>query len=402
MPRYRILFLATRYAIPPDSGYATAVHYSIQQLLQEDVDVRILLADDGKAYSTMYPDHLLAGCVMLSKAKRWFAVGQALLTGRPFVACKWSIPQVVDAAAKLYSKWPFDLIQAEGTFHMANALAIRHRCGAKVVMRAHNVEYIICERMARAQKSMVLRLAWRCEAARLRRTEGKWCRAADLCLPISKEDRLSLQALAPRTPMVMVQVGAVIAGEAGSAAKRLPELHFIHLGNLDWAPRMEGLLWFLRDVWPLARQLIPGVRLSIAGSASDKAKAQLRPWTDQGVEVLGFVQDLDALARTCAAVIVPMRCGGGIKIRVITAWANGWPIVGTRQMGAGLPAQHEVNCLMADDPTALAAALVKVATDQNLRSRLIHAGLEIIRSHFSWEAIGRTLRTAHEAALKNP
>jgi glycosyltransferase involved in cell wall biosynthesis len=402
MALYRLLMLATRYAIPPDSGYATDVHGAVEQLVRDGVDVRVLLVDDGKAQRSAYPEALHTGTVSLTPLRSSAALLRAFATGRPFVACKWNLPEVVDRACRLHASWPFELVQAGGTFHAANAIEIGRRCGAKVVIRSQNVEHAICQRMADALPAGWRRAIWTREARLLREAEAAWCRAADLCLAISDEDRADLQALAPATPMVTVQSGAnsQVASVRPDARAVVPP-DFFHVGSLEWAPRREGLLWLLREVWPLVRARLPAARLLVAGTLSEARRGELASWGDAGVEVLGFVPDLAALAEGCAGMVVPMRCGGGIKIRVITAWTAGWPVVGTTGLGEGLPARTEGNCLMADEPEALADAMRRLALDANLRGRLIEAGMVTSREHFSWDAVGRALRQAHLACLEN-
>lgn len=400
MYRYRLLILATRHAIPPDSGYATDVHGAVEQLVRQGVEVRVLLVDDGKAHPTDYPATLLAGVVPMSRWRRATAMTKALLTGQAYVACKWAIPEVVNRACRLHAEWPFDLVQACGLFHMGNALAIRRRCGVKVVLRSQNVESAICQRMAVATPPGFRRSIWKREAALLRKQEATWCQKADLCLPISETDGVVLRAFAPRTPMVVVQTGVTLPEANPILCAPATPACFLHVGSLEWLPRREGFMWFLKEVWPLVRALVPEARLVVAGSVSDSLRDQLSAWRNQGVDVRGFLDDLAGFACSCAAMVVPMRCGGGIKIRVITAWANGWPVVGTTGMGEGLPVRDGVNCLMADEPAALASALQRVTSDQNLRDTLIRAGREASRVHFSWDAIGRILQSAHESCLE--
>jgi glycosyltransferase involved in cell wall biosynthesis len=396
---YRLLILATRYAVPPDSGYAVAVHGAVEQLAKQGVDVRVLFTDDGNAQVSGYPDALLAGVVRLGRRHRLAAAARSLLTGRAYVACKWYLPRVVDLACRLRTEWPFDLVEADQLFHMANALAIQRRCGVKVVLRSQNVEHLICRRMARAMPAGWRRLVWQREARLLEAQEAAWCRAADLVLPISDEDGAVLRKLAPGVPMVTIRAGGAEPAAGDEPAPPAVPVCFLHLGSLDWPPCREGLLWFLREVWPLVRERIPDARLLIAGSVADGRRADLGAWHPHGVDILGYVQDLAPVADPCAALVVPMRCGGGIKIRVLTAWANGWPVAGTTGLGEGLPVRDEVNCLMADEPAALATALQRVATDGALRERLIAAGRETGRTLFSWEAIGRALQAAHLACL---
>ena len=394
MKSYRILMLATRHAIPPDSGYATDVHGAVEQLVRQGVEVRVLLVDDGKAHPTGYPESLRVGVVRLSRWRSIVALARALLSGQAYVACKWAIPDVVDCACRLHEQWPFDLVQAYGLFHVENALAIRQRCGAKVVLRSQNVESAICQRMADALPPGVRQRIWKREATLLRKQEAAWCQDADLVFPISDEDGTVLNAFAPRTPMVTVQTGAVVPEVLPEPCDPVSPPCFLHVGSLDWPPRLEGFLWFLNDVWPLVRDRMPGARLVVAGSLPESVRAQLLPWRERGVEVHGFVDDLAGLARTCAAVVVPMRCGGGIKIRVLTAWAQGWPVVGTTGMGQGLPARDGINCLMVDEPSALADALQRVVRI-DVREGLVRAGREVIRENYSWDAIGRIMQAAH-------
>ena len=401
MSSYRILILATRHAIPPDSGYATDVHGAVAQLVKQGAEVRVLLVDDGKAHPTDYPAGLLAGVVRLPRWRRVTALVQALVTGRAYVACKWAIPKVVRRACALHAEWPFDLVQGCGLFHAENALAIRRRCGAKVVVRSQNVESAICQRMAEALPPGMRQRIWKRESILLRRQEAAWCQDADLVFPISDEDGTVLKAFAPRTPMVTVQTGAVVPEVFPEPCEPASPPCFLHVGSLDWPPRLEGFLWFLQDVWPLVRDRMPGARLVVAGSIPDSVRAQLLLWRERGVEARGFVDDLAGLARTCAAVVVPMRCGGGIKIRVLTAWAQGWPVVGTTGMGQGLPARDGVNCLMADEPAALAHALQRVVR-LDVRGGLIQAGREVIRTNYSWDAIGRVMQEAHRRLLEQP
>jgi len=401
MSLYRLLVLATRYAIPPDSGYATDVHGAVVQLARDGVDVRVILVDDGKSQRTDYPDHLKAGTVKLSRTRNITALVRAFATGQPYVACKWSLLEVVEKACELHVNWPFDLVQTGGIFHAVNALEIGRRCGAKVILRAQNVEHVICQRMANSLPRGWRRAIWTREARLLREAEAAWCQAADLCMAISDEDRAVLQTLAPATPMATVQSGANLLAEGKPAAGHsvIPP-NFFHVGSLEWPPRWEGLFWFLQEVWPLVRERLPSARLLIAGSISDARRAELEGLRGQGVETMGYVHDLNELAASCAGMIVPMRCGGGIKIRVITAWAAGWPVVGTTRLGEGLPACTEVNCLMADEPVALADAVRRLAVDSNLRRRLIDEGLATNLKHFSWEAVGRVLRQAHLQCLE--
>jgi glycosyltransferase involved in cell wall biosynthesis len=401
-PLYRILVLATRHAVPPDSGYATSVFGAVAQLSKQGIDVRVLLVDDGKSQGSGYPANLLAGVVRLSRWQRIAAAVQALATHRAYTACKWAVPEVVDVACRLRATWPFDILHVCGAFHMDNALAIRRRCGVKVVFRAENVEHAICQRMANRLPRGIRRMVWQREAAMLRKQEAAWCQAADLCLPISDEDRTILQALAPRTRMVTIQVGSSLADERAQPVPLPFPPSYLHVGSLAWPPRLEGFLWFLHEVWPKARAAIPGARLFVAGALPEALRRQLEPWRSHGVELFGFVEDLEALARTCAAVVVPMNWGGGIKIRVLTAWANGWPVLGTTCMGEGLPAQDGVNCLMADDPSELVSAMQVIAVDAELRALLVRNGRDTIRRYFSWEAIGKSIQQAHESILGAP
>jgi len=165
----------------------------------------------------------------------------------------------------------------------------------------------------------------------------------------------------------------------------------IFFGSLFYRPNADGVRWMCREVWPLVRARVPDARLEIAGLGNE-ALEDLS--TTPGVAFHGFVDDLSALMRGSAALVVPLRVGGGTRIKILEAWANGLPVVSTTVGAEGLSARDGETVLLGDTAEAFAERCVSILQDTALRRRLAMAAHEHGRTWFDWSVLGSTIDKA--------
>jgi glycosyltransferase involved in cell wall biosynthesis len=242
-------------------------------------------------------------------------------------------------------------------------------------------------------------------------------RAADAVVAISAEDAAALQKLAGAgpgpglgedkgrapgaaalDPVVVPQVVTFTRREEESLPQGGAGPRLCYVGNLTWHPNVQGLDWFLTEVWPLLRRRLPGVALTIAGSglATGGDGRPLFPsrWQVPGAEVVGFVPDLLPLYRRSLVMIVPILSGSGIRIKLLEALRAGMPVVSTPQGAAGLPLRDGGEALIEGDPEGFAAAVVRLCGDDGLRRRLREAGYRYLSAHHSESAAQGAMRRA--------
>lgn len=273
----------------------------------------------------------------------------------------------------------FDYVQS---LAMASArLAIPH------LFFAHNVESEILNRHAAVAKG-VMKTVWRHEAAKMRRFEMRACKAANGVIAVSARDADIFRAEFGASMALAIPTGVDpdyfrFSPPADDAP---PELVFT--GSMDWKANQDGLCWFMDEVWPLIMADRPDAKFTIVGKSPPpamiaRAKARALNW-----RFTGFVDDIRDHARG-AAFVIPLRVGGGTRIKAFEAMAMGLPVVSTSLGVEGLPVKPGEHCLTADDPRAFAAAMLRLIDNPDLRARLAAAARSHVENNFSHRAAAR-------------
>jgi polysaccharide biosynthesis protein PslH len=165
---------------------------------------------------------------------------------------------------------------------------------------------------------------------------------------------------------------------------------------MDWLPNEDAMLYFVRDVLPLIRASEPTATLSIVGRQPTAAVSRLA--NVQGVEVTGRVDDVRPHVASAAVYVVPLRIGGGTRLKIFEAMAMGKAIVSTTVGAEGLPVAGGLHLFIADDAPAFAHAVVRLLRNQTERARLGDAARHLVLERYDWDAAGRSLEVALEVA----
>jgi len=212
------------------------------------------------------------------------------------------------------------------------------------------------------------------------RFEARMTDAYDVVFVPSESDAAAIGGKA-----VVVANGVDTASFRPTPLAHAPVLVFT--GTLSWWPNIDGLEWFCGEVLPLVRAAVPEARLDIVGRQPLPDVQRLDRL--QGVAVHADVPSVVPWLERARAAIVPLRIGSGTRLKALEAMAAGRPVAGTTLGLEGLEAVDGVHALIADEPSSLAAALVRLLTDDDLAARLARTGAEHARSRFSWDIIGR-------------
>ena len=266
-----------------------------------------------------------------------------------------------------------------------------------VVCVHHNVESVLLQRRARAEASPWRRAYLLHQAHLMEREERRWCGRCHLNVAVSEADRMELQRIVPEANTTVVPNGVDIEAFRPSAGR---EEGIVFVGGLNWFPNRDALQYFCDAILPKVRAAGEATPVRwLGGGASDEVRRHYRD--RHAVELTGYVPDVRPYVRDAACYVVPLRVGGGTRLKILDAWAMGKAVVSTSVGCEGLAAADGRNILIRDDPDSFADAVRAVLHDGALRRRLEIEGRRTVEQHYSWEGIGESMlplyRSLHEA-----
>ncbi|MGX6448710.1 glycosyltransferase family 4 protein [Patulibacter sp. S7RM1-6] len=225
----------------------------------------------------------------------------------------------------------------------------------------------------------------RIEARRFRRFDARALGAFDLLLAMSELDRHILARVSDRP-------SAVVPNGVDTSALRVAPLPgtptALFTGTFGYAPNAEALRWLLTEIWPRIRARVPAAELLVVGRGVPDEIAAL---AGDGVTLAGFVPEMQPWFDRAQVVLVPMRSGGGTRLKVLDGLASGRPLVATTMGAMGVDVTDGEDVVLADDADAFAAATARVLADPELAARLGAAGRALAERVYDWRAIGGRL-----------
>lgn len=156
----------------------------------------------------------------------------------------------------------------------------------------------------------------------------------------------------------------------------------IFIGSLTYQPNYEGIVWFLREVFPLIRQEIPDAHLTITGDHANKPLPQV-----DGVTRTGMVDNVYSYVASSWLSVVPLRTGGGTRLKILESMALSTPVVTTTKGAEGLDVRDDQHVLVANEPDEFARAVIKLLGDPIYRKRIAKNGISLVREKYNWGII---------------
>jgi glycosyltransferase involved in cell wall biosynthesis len=256
----------------------------------------------------------------------------------------------------------------------------------QAVFFQHNVETVIWRRHVEHASGLRRRL-FRLQADRMFEYERRVSRAAGHIVAVSAVDAAEMRSLFGVDRISEVPTGVDTAYFARPVAPPAAA-DLVFIGSMDWLPNIDAMLYFVREILPLIRRSRPDCTLAIVGRTPAAEIAELAK-RDPKIQVTGTVPDIRPYLWGSAVSIVPLRIGGGTRLKVYEAMAAGIPVVSTTIGAEGLITSPPDNIRLADTPESFAAECLELLGDASERERLSAAALEMVSARFSWEAVSR-------------
>jgi sugar transferase (PEP-CTERM/EpsH1 system associated) len=270
------------------------------------------------------------------------------------------------------------------------------RLPCPAILFTHNVESEIWRRHAGNARNRAARFLLSEQWRRMARFEKDALSRFDLVLAVSDTDRQTFARLYPdalRTPAHVVQTGvdtAYFAPVSGPNSAR--RTHLVFTGSMDWLPNEDAMQYFVREILPRIRQVEPEATLSIIGRSPTPTVKRLADIA--GIEVTGRVDDVRPHIAAGAVYVVPLRIGGGTRLKIFEAMAMGKAVVSTTVGAEGLPVTPGANIVIADEPARFAQAVIHLIRDRDARVRVETAARRLVVERYDWSAVARDFEEA--------
>lgn len=219
----------------------------------------------------------------------------------------------------------------------------------------------------------------------------------DLSLACSEEDVAYLRATHGVTNLHLLPNGVDLDTFSGKVHDYSHSHTLLFTGNMDYAPNVDAVIYFVQEVWPLVRSQCPDVKFIIAGQ---RPVPKVQALANEHVMVTGFIQDLAAVYNDASVVVAPLRFGAGTQNKVLEAMAMGVPVVCSHIGFKGLGIESGQGAFMETDAAAFAARVITLLQDAALREQTGTAGKEVIYSRFSWDRIALQLEAYFTQILR--
>jgi glycosyltransferase involved in cell wall biosynthesis len=396
----KILQLCIRVPYPPADGGTIAMHSLSQSLIKQGADVKILAMNTSRHYVKLdslpadYKSKTRIEAVAIDTRIKPFGALKNLFSHESYNVKRFDHPSFHEKLRKVLSDEKFDVVQFESVFAGPYLKTVREHSDAKCILRAHNIEYLIWQRMAETSKNFLKKKYLRLLSVRLKKYEAGIIGKFDALLPMTKLDSKLFSEINPSVPQKVIPIG--LNPDVYPFDENLNRaLSVFHLGSMDWMPNREAIEWFLENCWLEIKKTIPSLKLYLAGRGfPDYLKID-----DGNIVYDESVSNAVDYMKSKSVMIVPLLSGSGMRVKILQAFALGLPIVSTAIGAEGIDYTADENILIADSPPHFISAVLKLLNDLSLRKKIGKNARNLFMEKYSSARIAQDLIRFYESLL---
>jgi polysaccharide biosynthesis protein PslH len=395
----RILAVTTKSPLPLNEGRALRTYNLLKELAgRHEITLCSYVQSEAEAQgleqmrSFCKEVHAVPLYLNFPKAELARDLLRDVVSDAPILATKYSQPAMTSLLKKLMSRQKFDVFHLD-MLHLG--LLMETANGLPTVLVEHNVESALLER--RIERSTGAMKAYlKRQLRKLSRFEAETCSAADCVVCCSDNDAGLLRKMNDSIDTVTVPNAVDIEYFKPFTSQPKPG-SLIYVGGLGWFPNLDAIEFFAKDILPRVAKGVRDVVLTVVGQVPDPAMLErFREYPN--VRFAGLVDDIRPFAADAIAYVVPLRIGGGTRLKILDALSMGKPVITTSIGCEGLRVTHGTDVLIADDAEQFARETVRVLSDPVLAARLGSAGRQCVVRDYQWSAAARLMDVAYERA----
>jgi sugar transferase (PEP-CTERM/EpsH1 system associated) len=386
-----ILWIKTELLHPVDKGGKIRTYNMLKELKRLHRITYLTLDDEAageleRNAAVEYCDRLV--CVPHKPHEKfsgafYFELASNFLSPLPYAVAKYRSTKLQTELKRLVESEKIDLVVCDFLAPAANML---FNLGCPTLLFQHNVEAMIWKRHYQVQKNWMKKLYLLPQWLKMRSFEKRMCRNFNAVVAVSGEDRDQMQLDYGVDAVFEIPTGVDTTYFRPAEKVKGDPLNLVFTGSMDWLPNEDAISYFTDQVLPLIKQTIPQVSLTIVGR-KPSAKLTGLSNADPSIAVTGRVDDVRPYIDRAAVYIVPLRIGGGTRLKIYEAMAMEKPIVSTTIGAEGLPVTDGRELMLADTPESMAATIVTLLRDRSLAKSIGERAAATVRENFGWERV---------------
>ncbi len=397
----KILFLTPYVPYPLNNGGLIRVHHLLLNLGREHDVTAICMEPDNDAQAQgidIFKNHgVQIETVPVARSqkkelKRLYQL-QSLVSPKPYQYKQYHSKAMQDAVSKHLNDGNYDLLMVE--FSQMGYYELNTDIPSFVDQ--HNVEYEIMHRTYETEKSPLRKILAYSEWKKYSKQEIENCEKFTGCLTTSQRDAEILQQRSPGMDCHVIPNGVDSEFFRADDSEIDPNM-VLFTGTISYYPNTEGILWFYKNIWPLIIAENPDATFCIAGKAPPP-EVQAIADSDPAVTATGMVDDMRDYYNKAAVVVVPLRVGGGTRLKILEGMSMSKAIVSTSVGAEGIDHTNGNDILLKDTPEEFSTAVLTVMKNKALRQKLESGGRSLVEAKYDWRAVSQKLSLVFEEAI---
>jgi len=397
----RVLAVTTRSPFPLHEGRALRTFNILREIARNhEVHLATFLQAqeelDGLHEMRAFCAEVYAEPLYMASPRRELAVDLAadLVNGAPILATKYVRASMRAKLVEWLKNRKYDVLHLD-MLHLGEYASIAGE--TPVVLVEHNVEAVIIERRIETTKNPLARAYLKYQHGKLAKYEKRICESVDEVVTVSDLDSEQLRKLAPAGSYTAVPNGVDSNYFSSTGGAKRPGA-LVYVGGLNWFPNLDAIRYFTAEILPLIAQQVPGVSLTVVGKLpNDAIAAEFKHLPN--VKLTGTVDDVRPYIDAASAYVVPLRIGGGTRLKILDALSMSSALVSTSVGCEGLNVTPGEHLRVADDPRAFADAVVNVLSKPETARAMGAAGRARVCSHYDWPSIARRHEAVYARAI---
>jgi glycosyltransferase involved in cell wall biosynthesis len=391
----KILIIDKLAPYPPTTGSLLRV-YNLLQHISRHHDVSLVCLFKPLRGEDRASAHLKTFCTRvelvarreMSKREYRLRLLRGALKGEPLRHTVIYSEEMADRIRALTENEPFDIVDIQRLCMAPYIKAITPINHCRKILTLHDVPYVQYRRIMSFQRNWRAKLRlFYLDLLFSKRTTLKYARLFDKCIVVSELDRDTLRRDGPDLNIAVVPNGVDVRGYP-LLTDQSTTATLLMVGSMNYQPNVDGAIFFCQQVFPLIKRQVPDAKLLIVGRDPSSTVQAL---ASDDVTVTGSVESVIPYYQQALVSVVPLRAGGGTRLKILESMALGRSVVSTTLGCEGLAVTHGENILIADSPTDFAAQTIRLLDDEELRQHLIVNGRRLVETTYDWQAITQQL-----------